>query len=59
MVLDQFRASHLRPILRCTVTDLRCAIPWRVGVTPPLQVTIDSTRLILRKAKKSTPYRDW
>ena len=53
--LDQFRARHLRPILRCTEADLCAVIPWRVNVMPPLT---DSARRILQKARRSTPFRD-
>ena len=34
-------------------------VPWRVAVMPPLVVTIDSVKtVVLRKARKSTPFRD-
>ena len=56
--LDQFRAWHLRPILRCTEDELYVVIPWRVDVMPPLTVTVDSTRRIWQKARRSTPFRD-
>ena len=56
--LDQFQAYHLRPILRCTEAEVDAVIPSRVDVVPPLAVTIDSTRRMLRKAKWSTPFRD-
>ena len=55
--VDQFRARHLRPILRRTEAEVCAAIPWRVDVMPPLTVTIDSTRRILRKAQRSTLFR--
>ena len=54
---DQFRALHLCPILRCTGAELYAVIPGRVDVMAPLAVTIDSTRRILRKARRSTPFR--
>ena len=56
--LDQFRARHLRPILRCTQEELCAVVPWRVTVMPSLVVTIDSVRHVLRKARKSTTFRD-
>ena len=56
--LDQFQARHLCPILRCTEAELCAVIPWRVDVMPPLTVTIDSTKRILRQAGRSTPFRD-
>ena len=56
--LDQFRTHHLRPILRDTLEELCAVVPWRVTVMPSLVLTIDSVRTALRKARKSTPYRD-
>ena len=56
--LDPFRARHLHLILRCTEAELYAVIPWRVDVMPPLAVTIDSTRRILRKSRRSTPFLD-
>ena len=57
--MDQFHAQHLCPILHCIVVDPRVVIPWEVQEPPPPpQVTMDSSRRILRKAPKSTPYRD-
>ena len=56
--LDQFRAPHLRPILCCTKAELCAVIPWQVDVMPPLAVTIDTTRRILWKTRRSTPFRD-
>ena len=56
--LDQFRARHLCPILRCSQEELCAAVPWRMAVMPPVVVTIDSVKSVLRKARKSTPFRD-
>ena len=50
--LDQFRARHLRPVLRCTQEKLCAMVPWSVGVT------VDSVKTVLRKARKSTPFHD-
>ena len=58
MALDQFRAHNLRPILRYTQEELCAVVPWRLTVMPSLAVTIDSVRTLLRKASKSTPFRD-
>ena len=55
--LDQFQARHLRPILRGTEAELCAVIPWRIDVMPLFTVTIDSTRRILWKAQRSTPFR--
>ena len=55
---EQFCARHLRPILRCTHEDLCAMVPWRVTVMPSLVITADSVRTVLRKAQKSTPFRD-
>ena len=56
--LDQFRARHLRPILRCTGEELCAIVLWRVAIMPSLVVTIDSVRVVLCKARKSTLFRD-
>ena len=56
--LDQFRAQHLRPLLRCSDHDLRALVPWRVSEMPPLRVTLNSLRVLVRKARRSTPFRD-
>ena len=56
--LDQFRARHVRPILRCTREELCAIVLWRVATMLSLVVTIDSIRVVLRKARKSTPFRD-
>ena len=47
--------SSLRPILQCTVHELRSVIPCRVTTMPPLQVAIVSTRRRLRKLGGLTP----
>ena len=56
--LDQFWAQHLRPLLRCTLADLSCVIPWNVSTMPPLSATVLSSSRNLSKARRSTPYRD-
>ena len=56
--LDQFRAHHLCPIPRCTEAKLGAVVPWNVEVLPHLAVTEDRVMVILRKARKSTPFRD-
>ena len=56
--VDQFRARHSRPILRYTQEELCAVVPWRTAVMPPLVVTIDSVKWVLRKARKSTPFGD-
>ena len=53
--LDQFKATL---VLCCTVSDHYLIIPWAMPMMPPLLVTVDSTRHILRKAKRTTPYKD-
>ena len=56
--LVRFRARHLRPILRCTGEELCAIVPWRVAIMLSLVVTIESVRVVLRKARKSLPFRD-
>ena len=56
--LDPFRARHLRPILRCTGEELCAIVPWRVAIMPSLVVTINCVRVVLRQARKSTPFRN-
>ena len=56
--LEQFRARHVRPILHCAGEELCTIVPWRVAIMPSLVVTIDCVRVVLRKAQKSTPFRN-
>ena len=51
-------SRHLRPILGCTREELCAIAPWRVAIMPSLVVTVDSLTAVLRKARKSTPFRD-
>ena len=56
--LDQFQARDLHPILSCTPAQLCAVVLWNNVIMPRLAVTGDSVRVILRKSRKSTPFRD-
>ena len=57
--LDQFRARHPRPILRCTGEELCGIVSCRVAIMPSLVVTIDSVRVVLIRLGSPRLFATW
>ena len=56
--VDQFRQRHLAPLMHLTPQQVQQWLQWTPANIPTLVITVPRIRKIIRKANRTSPFRD-